>query len=169
MDNKNNLQHIKLFKYLDDSELNEVLKATTKVELQPNEVLFDANTLGNEFFIIERGRIKIFKKVDDQNIVFAELGPGSCFGEMSLLDEYPRSASASAMEHCILHPLKRNDCNSIVNKHDAASSKLLLALVEIFSKRLRATDKHLETYHLVNKALITNEEFRELYKVIVTP
>ncbi|MCP4231384.1 MAG: cyclic nucleotide-binding domain-containing protein, partial [bacterium] len=140
-----------------------------KIELQPKEVLFEANTLGNEFFIIERGRIKIFKKVDDQNIVFAELGPGSCFGEMSLLDEYPRSASASAMEHCVLYSLSRDEFNSIVNTHDAVSSKLLLALVEIFTKRLRATDKHLETYHLVNKALITNEEFRELYKVIVTP
>lgn len=169
MDNLRNFHHVKLFKYLTEDDLKEVLRSTESIELEPEEILFEANTLGNEFFIIEKGRIKIFKKVDDQNIVFAELGPGNCFGEMSLLDEYPRSASASAMENCTLISLTREEFNRIVNRHDAVSSKLLLALAEIFTKRLRATDKHLETYHLVNKALITNEEFRELYKVIVSP
>ena len=169
MNKDNSLFHITLFKYLTEAEYDKVLERTNKIELQHEEVLFEANTPGHEIFLIETGRIKIFKRVDDQKIVFAELGAGAFFGEMSLLDEYNRSASAEGIESCTLRSLSRDEFMKIINNYDAISAKLLLALAEVFSKRLRTTDKHLETYHLVNKALITNEEFRQLYKVINSP
>jgi hypothetical protein len=53
-----------------------------------------------------------------------------------------------------------------LDREPEIATKLLLAFAEVFSKRMRKTDKLLETYHLVNKALITNEEFRKLYTAI---
>jgi CRP/FNR family transcriptional regulator len=136
------------------------------VPLKAGGILFEAGNVGNEMYIIDSGRIKVYRVSDDDEITFAEFGSGDAFGEMSLIDEYPRSASAAALEDCQLVSLARPAFTKILERDPGVGVKLLLAVAEVFSKRMRKTDKLLETYHLVNRALINNEQFRQLYTAI---
>lgn len=160
------LRNIEIFKYISADESRRILDDATKLTLQSGGILFEAGSVGNEMYIIESGRIKIYRDSDDDEISFAEFGSGDAFGEMSLIDEYPRSASAAALEDCELLSLTRSDFTKILEQDPPVGVKLLLAVAEVFSKRMRKTDKLLETYHLVNRALINNEQFRELYTAI---
>jgi CRP/FNR family cyclic AMP-dependent transcriptional regulator len=160
------LRNIEIFKYISAEESRRILDSATRVTLHTGGILFEAGSVGNEMYIIESGRIKVYRDSDDDEISFAEFGSGDAFGEMSLIDEYPRSASAAALEDCRLLSLTRSDFTKILESDPAVGVKLLLAIAEVFSKRMRKTDKLLETYHLVNRALINNEQFRELYTAI---
>lgn len=166
MPDDHKMKNIEIFKYLSPEESERVLNDVTEVRLETGETVFEAGSAGNEMYIIKSGRIKVYRVFDDNEIAFAEFGTGDCFGEMSLIDEYPRSASATALEDCILLALPRATFKQILERDPPVGVKLLLAVAEVFSKRMRKTDKLLETYHLVNKALITNEEFRQLYTAI---
>lgn len=160
------LRNIEIFKYISPEESRRILDDAAKVSLKTGEILFEAGSIGNEMYIIESGRIKVYRDSDDDEITFAEFGSGDAFGEMSLIDEYPRSASAAALEDCALLSLTRSDFTKILDRDPGVGVKLLLAVAEVFSKRMRKTDKLLETYHLVNRALINNEQFRQLYTAI---
>ena len=160
------LRNIEIFKYISPEESRRILGDAAKVSLKTGDILFEAGSVGNEMYIIESGRIKVYRDSDDDVITFAEFGSGDAFGEMSLIDEYPRSASAAALEDCELLSLTRPDFTKILDRDPGVGVKLLLAVAEVFSKRMRKTDKLLETYHLVNRALINNEQFRQLYTAI---
>lgn len=162
----NVIRNVELFKYLTPEECDRVIKETEERRFRRGEVIFTANMPGNEMFIVKSGRVKAYKVFDNNEIVFAEFGPGDVFGEMSLIDEYPRSASVAATEDCVTYALNRGTFRAIIDNEPTLGVKLLFALAELFSKRMRKTDKQLETYHLVNKALTTNEEFRQLYMAI---
>ncbi|UCH78579.1 MAG: cyclic nucleotide-binding domain-containing protein [Candidatus Coatesbacteria bacterium] len=166
MTSNRDLKNVEIFKYLAPEEAAAVLADAREVTLGQGEILFEAGSVGNELFIIKSGRIKVFRVFDGNEISFAEFGTGDAFGEMSLIDEYPRSASVAALEDCVLLSLDRPSFKNLLGKNPDVGVKLLLGLAEVFSKRMRKTDKLLETYHLVNKALITNEEFRQLYTAI---
>jgi CRP/FNR family transcriptional regulator len=160
------MDNIEIFKYLTAAQRDGILAQTNEVEYDAGTELFAANTLGNEMFLIKTGHVKIYKVFEGNEITFAELGPGDVFGEMSLLDDYPRSAAAATLTPATLYSLSRTAFRTFLDREPEIATKLLLAFAEVFSKRMRKTDKLLETYHLVNKALITNEEFRKLYTAI---
>ncbi len=61
-------------------------------------VLFEEGDAGEEAFIIEYGRVSVFKTVKGQRVVLGEVGAGGIFGEMALIDDQPRMASAVAEE-----------------------------------------------------------------------
>jgi CRP/FNR family cyclic AMP-dependent transcriptional regulator len=160
------LSAVEIFKYLDAGECNRILRDTSEKAFAAGQVIFEAGSIGNEMFIIKDGRVKIHRMFEGSEIIFAEFDAGAAFGEMSLIDEYPRSASAAAIGDCVLLSFSRQAFHKIIADESAIAAKLLLAIAEVFSKRMRQTDKMLETYYLVNKALISNEEFRQLYKAI---
>jgi CRP/FNR family transcriptional regulator len=160
------LKNIEIFKFLSPDESRRVLADVAEVSLKSGDTLFEAGSVGNEMYIIRSGRIKVYRVYDGDEITFAEFREGDAFGEMSLIDEYPRSASAAALEDCVLLSLSRPTFKNLLEKDSQTGVKLLMAIAEVFSKRMRKTDKLLEAYHLVNKALITNEEFRQLYTAV---
>ncbi len=61
-------------------------------------VLFEEGDAGEEAFIVEYGRVSVFKTVKGLRVVLGEVGPGGIFGEMALIDDQPRMASAVAYE-----------------------------------------------------------------------
>jgi CRP/FNR family cyclic AMP-dependent transcriptional regulator len=66
---------------------------------ETNEVIFEEGNEGDEMFIIHRGRVRIVKKTTKgEGRALSILGPGEFFGEMALIDNAPRSASAIAEE-----------------------------------------------------------------------
>jgi CRP/FNR family transcriptional regulator len=63
-----------------------------------DEVIFTENSPGKEMFIISSGRINLYKERQGGRILLATVYPGDFFGEMALVDNSPRSATAIAAE-----------------------------------------------------------------------
>ncbi len=65
-----------------------------------NTVLFHEGDAGEEMFIIQSGRVKISKRIRGVEKTLATLEKGEFFGEMAILNDKPRSASAETLDDC---------------------------------------------------------------------
>lgn len=102
------------------------------VEYSPNEIIFCEYEPGNEFYFIHSGRIRISKLINNREKTLDVLTTGDVFGEMSILEQEPRSATAIAMDHVKLLKFHRDNFDALLQGNPQLAYKLLL----IFSKRI---------------------------------
>ncbi|PZA07401.1 MULTISPECIES: Crp/Fnr family transcriptional regulator [unclassified Meiothermus] len=103
--------------------------------------VFKAGDLGSALYVVQQGRVRIFRTyLDDRERVFAFLGPGEVFGEMSLLDDEPRSASAEVVTDSVLLVLYREAYQSLIRRYPQVAHNI----AGILAKRLREADLELE-------------------------
>jgi CRP-like cAMP-binding protein len=112
-----------------------------RVELADGEVLFRRGDPGDAFYIIESGKIRIFT-VDEggREITLNTLGEGEAIGELALVDDQPRSASASAIGPTVLSHLCREDFLAGVQ----TSPELAGRVIRLLSQRTRHMTDYVE-------------------------
>ena len=102
------------------------------VEYSPKEIIFCEFEPGNEFYFIQSGKVLIAKIVNNTEKTIDILEPGDVFGEMAILEEAPRSASAIAINHVKLLRFHRDNFQALLQGNPQLAYKLLL----VFSKRI---------------------------------
>ncbi len=112
-----------------------------RVELADGEVLFRRGDPGDAFYLIESGKIRIFT-IDEggQEITLNTLREGEAIGELALMDDRPRSASACALGRTVLNRLSREDFLAGVQ----ASPELSRRIVRLLSQRTRHMTDYIE-------------------------
>jgi len=95
-----------------------------------NTMIFSENEPGTELYIIQRGQVKISKIVEDNEVLLALLKPGDIFGEMALLDNKPRSASAIASEDVTVMAVNKSNFERMVQTQPQLVTKLTILLAE---------------------------------------
>jgi CRP/FNR family cyclic AMP-dependent transcriptional regulator len=116
------LKQIPLLAMLDDDELAVLCTAVAAKSLTVGETLFKAKDQGDSMFIVQEGAVELFvRDTVGQKIVLRVAKAGDVFGELSLLDGGPRTASAVATEPSELVVLDREDLHNLfVKRPDAA-------------------------------------------------
>lgn len=105
------------------------------------KVIFEAGDMGAALYIVQSGQVRIYRTyLDGRERMFAFLGPGEVFGEMSLLDGQPRSASAKTTVDSVLLVLYQDAYWSLVRKWP----EILHNLATILARRLRQANLELE-------------------------
>lgn len=105
------------------------------------KLIFEAGDMGAALYIVQSGQVRIYRTyLDGRERMFAYLGPGEVFGEMSLLDDQPRSASAETTLDSVLLVLYQDAYWSLVRKWP----EILHNLATILARRLREADLELE-------------------------
>lgn len=102
------------------------------VEYKEGDIIFCEYEPGNEFYFVQSGRVAIVKIINNREKTLDVLEAGDVFGEMSILEEEPRSASAIAMEQVKVLKFHRDNFDSLLNGNPQLAYKLLV----IFSKRI---------------------------------
>ena len=102
------------------------------VEYSPNEIIFCEWEPGNEFYFIQSGNVRIVKLIQNREKNLSVLTDGDVFGEMAILEEEPRSASAIAVENSRLLRFHRDNFDALLQGNPQLAYKLLV----IFSKRI---------------------------------
>ena len=106
-------------------ETNQFIRSYPK-----DTMLFAEGESGPELYIIQKGSIRITKIVDDNEVLLALLQAGDIFGEMALLDNKPRSASAIANEDSVLMAVNRANFKGMVVEQPKVISRLTSSLAE---------------------------------------
>jgi hypothetical protein len=130
------LQAVALFATLNLRELRLVESLLHEREYLAGEVVFDAGEEGQAIYIIFSGKVVISKPGEAHELV-AELGPGTFFGEMALLDNAERSGQARALAACRLGVLFRTDFQSLLETDARTASKVAMQLARHLGRRLR--------------------------------
>lgn len=109
-------------------------------KFSPGEIIFSAGDPGNGFYVLETGRVKLTAVVGNGEArVLAVFGPGDFFGEMAVLDDAPRSGTATAEEVSEAIFLSREELLALLDQ----KPRLALSLIREFSNRLRTfNDKY---------------------------
>src|SRR5438105_829965 len=123
------LGHIPLFGNLSPEEREELSRLLVPKRFGPGEAIVWVGEPGKEFFVIEQGKVAItIPDESGRELVLASLGPGAFFGEISLLDGGPRTATARAETDCTLMELGREDFLQFVRKYPAAAIHIMTVL-----------------------------------------
>jgi CRP-like cAMP-binding protein len=97
-----------------------------------NTMIFSESEPGAELFIIQKGSVKITKIINDNEVLLALLKAGDMFGEMALLEDKPRTASAIAHEEAVLLAVNKANFRRMVS----TQPQMITRLTQILSERL---------------------------------
>ena len=134
----NFLRQVSLFQDIADSERQAIWSRLEERRLRRGEALFRERDAGTEMFFIHTGMVIVSKFVKGRvEQVLARLGPGDFFGEMSLFDGQPRSATIQAETDTVLYWLDRANLDELIKENPRAATAFFKQLVQVFIKRLR--------------------------------
>src|ERR1044071_1553186 len=137
MEISNFLRTVPLFTKLEDVELQRFAELTREKSYPKGSVILFEDDPGDSLFIVRAGRVKVVLIGEDgREVILGVLGVGQHFGELSLIDEQPRSAHVIAMEDSSLIVLRREDFRKRVESSPSVAWSLLAEL----SRRLRRAD-----------------------------
>jgi CRP-like cAMP-binding protein len=120
---------------------------------------------GLKLFVMLEGRIRVYRTMGDTPIVLTTLEPPETFGEISVIDGKPISATVEAESDVVALTLSREDFYEIVQSSCVLRAKLYGNLLRTLCQRLRTTTNQVQDYFAINKALCENESFRQFYKL----
>jgi CRP/FNR family transcriptional regulator, cyclic AMP receptor protein len=134
------LREVRLFKGIADPELATLGESLRERPLKRGQVLVREGEAGEEMFVVLRGSMVISKAVTGRvEQVLARIGPGDFFGEMSLFDRSPRSATVQTDSDATLLVLDREALRRLTEQSPRAAAAFFHALVQVFIERLRAS------------------------------
>lgn len=133
------LKKIPLLADLNEEDHQEIIK---HIELQyypAHQVLFKEGDAGNAVYIIKRGVVRIYHPgadaAEDQEV--AMLGDNDVFGEMAIISEKPRNASAQTMEESEIFVLKKDDFIQLVSSNPNMASRISSEFLKRFKINLQ--------------------------------
>lgn len=138
------LARVPFFDGLTREALVLIAQATTEESHATGTKLFEYGDPGDKLFIILEGKVRISREVAGMGEeALAVLGPGEVFGEMSLLDESPRSADARVHERCRMLVITKEAFDELLYLYKELAYEVLWNCVRILSTRLRETNEKL--------------------------
>lgn len=141
------LKRVPLFNDLSEAELARFAEVTREREYPRNSVILFEDDPGDALYIVSSGQVKVVLIGEDgREVILSVLGDGDFFGEMSLIDDEPRSAHVIAMKDSHLLVLRRDDFQVQLQQHPSVALKLLRVLVQ----RLRRADEKIGSLVLLD-------------------
>lgn len=147
LDSRRLLQKIDIFSDLNEADLDRLAELLQEVSYGKDEIILHKEDPGDSLFILRLGRVKVVLYGDDgREVILSILREGDFFGEMSLLDGEPRSASVVAMEPTSVYILKREAFLRTLMERPGISLRILTEL----SRRLRVADDKIGSLALLD-------------------
>ena len=135
------LAQIGLFNGVPPSHLKRVVAIGVEETYATGAKVFEEGEVGDKLYIILEGKIRISREVSGMGEeALAVLGPGDAFGEMALIDDFPRSADARVHERCRCLVISKEGLEDLLFLHKELAYEILWNFVKILSARLRETN-----------------------------
>lgn len=112
------------------------MTSTYRVNVASGETLFRQGDPPTTAFLIEQGALRITALHDGESVTLGELGPGALLGEMAVLDDAPRTATATALSDCVLTPVDRKQFAERLEDADPVVRALLFSQLSRYRSAL---------------------------------
>lgn len=112
---------------------------TSRKRFKAGTVIFREGDTGEEAYVVESGRVLIVKEVDDRTVALGEIGQSGVFGEMALIDDHPRMASARAAEDTVCMVIPKPALKAQINR----TPDLVILVVETLLHDIRKMGREL--------------------------
>ncbi len=133
-----------LFNTLTRRELISLTRIVHERTYQKEEIIFQENEIGAGMYIIKNGSVRIVeKKKDEISVVLATLNDRQFFGELALVDNSPRMATAVANENTEIIGFYQPDLMELLERNPRMGSKILFKLVQFMGMRLKTNNMQL--------------------------
>jgi len=136
------LMKIPVFQDLKPSALKKIKCILHQREYKTNEIIFSQGDVGLGMYIIERGSVEIV--CDPERHILAELQDGDFFGELALLDDSPRSASAITKTPCRMLCFFKPELLDLLDRDPKLGSRILFKLAWTIGERLKTTNQQVK-------------------------
>ncbi len=141
------LRQTALFADLDATQLTRVAEICSTQTYKSGTAIFKEGEPGNRLFIIVSGKVRISRHIPNAGEdALAVLKPGTCFGEMAVLDRSERSTDAIAEGDTELASLNRPDFEMLLEFDKDLAYVVLRSVVRLLSTRLRNTNDNLRSF-----------------------
>jgi CRP-like cAMP-binding protein len=147
------LRKIAIFKDLDENELEHLAPYLKLQEYPKGSYILKENTVGDQFFILIKGRVKISKdliKALDSEMASTQKALATLegkdlptFGENGILGQAPRNANVIAGTECALYGLSNQDFDDFAHVHTHAAFMIMKSIAMLLTQRLKSTDENL--------------------------
>src|SRR5688572_16733718 len=132
------LRNIPIFQLLDDSELKSLAEALDEVRYLAGQIIFSVGDEGGTMFVVKSGRVELYiRDTSNSYVTLSIVEPGHLFGELSLLDNEYRSATAKALDNTELIVINRADLQLLFAAHPDAA----LDMITMLGKRIRESNR----------------------------
>lgn len=122
------LRRMPFFEAFDDTELNALCKSMRQWDVAQDQLLFSEGEPGASCYVVVKGQISVTVERQGHVVTLADLGPGRIFGEISLLDQGPRSATCRVQKDSELLEIGAGEFTRMFNDGSKLSFKLLEAV-----------------------------------------
>ena len=133
------LASVALFRAVGAAELEQLLTIATIEHFEKDAVILLEGEATKDLLIIGAGQVEVYVMRGGQKVPITLLGPTSYFGEMSVLDDYPRSAFVRAISDAMVYRFDRDSFRTFLKAHP----ETLYQMCTVFSHRLRNTNSAL--------------------------
>jgi len=134
------LQSMPIFGGIRAEVLAAFVEAAATVAVAPGEFFFREGDKAESMYVLETGEVAILKHWAGERHLLGQLGAGDCFGEMALLDLFPRSASVLALAPCTAIELSARSLYQLCQTHIQQFALIQMNMGREVCRRLRATD-----------------------------
>lgn len=131
------LSDVPLFTGMSKKLLRKLLIDLMEKKYTAGDIIFHEGESGKAVYVVLDGSVKIIKKSNSESKTLAVLGPGSHFGELSLIGQCSRFATAVAEKDSILLIMYKSYFDDLIRGNSAISSRILLNLAEILSRYIQ--------------------------------
>ena len=151
------LKKAKIFEGLTDEDLKMVSTLGSIEKFDKNNILINEGQTDSGLHIIIRGRVQVFlpkesgytDKIRLTKIMLGRLTQGDCFGEYSVIDNSPTSASVVTLEECDLFIIPRINFERIINSDNRLGKIIYKNMLQVLIKRARDYDKELDSFNIL--------------------
>ena len=135
------LQRMPIFGAIREDALQFLLEQAREIKVPAGGYFFRENDHAQSMFVLETGRAEVVKGWQGHDTRLCSLGAGDCFGEMALMDLFPRSASVRALEDCEAIELSAADLLRLFERDAEQFALIQMNIGREVCRRLRATDE----------------------------
>ena len=135
------LSNIEIFQDLSTSELAEMDRQITMSTCVPGRIFYMPEDTGEVLFLLKKGRVQLYRiSPNGKKLVVATLGPGTIFGEMSLVGQGMHNTFAESVDECLLCVMSRADVERLMREKPMVAFRF----VESLGHRLTQLESRLE-------------------------
>jgi CRP-like cAMP-binding protein len=133
------LASVAIFRDVSRAELEQLMALATTDQFQTSEIILMEGEATNDLLVVGAGQVEVYVMRGGEKVPITTLGPKSYFGEMSVFDEYPRSAYVRALSDVTVYRFDRDSFRAFLKAHP----ETLYQMCTVFSHRLRNTNSAL--------------------------